>query len=311
MKKLLILMLILISGVATAVGTRSDRGRAQSTMMRHTAIDLPEHGLTIITASSPLFDAEMSKFLAHPGEDLSEHVEALKPFCAFLVNNSGQNLVAYKLKWDLVRPDGTAKTKFSSTINPAKLTGEVAPAGLPAKGELGPGTARLITWEPSLANILYSLRGSRGAESADRKKVTEFLTRMEEGLRQLTGPAASLTVSLDGAFFSDGTFVGPDTDNTFVEVQSYVEAKADLRRLVENGRREGKNTTEVLDQIRAAFDDVNVAPSEHPTPADLKTVFMKMHVDDLQRMRKALGDESSAEKITHPPRRDAPRLRKR
>lgn len=310
MKKLLILVLILILGAVTAVGTRSDSGRAQSIMMRHNAIDLPEHGLTIITASSPLFDAEMSKFLAHPGEDLSKYVEALKPFCAFLVNNSGQNVVAYKLKWELMRSDGTAQTKFSSTINPAKLTGEDSPAAPPVKGELGPGMSRLITWEPSLANILSSLR-SQGAESAYRKKVTEFLTRMEEGLSQLTGSAASLTVSLDGAFFSDGTFVGPDTDNTFVEVQSYVEAKADLRRLVENGRREGKNTTEVLDQIRTAFDNVNVAPSERPAPADLKAVFMKMHVDDLQRMRKALGDESSAEKITQLPRRDAPRLRKR
>lgn len=312
MKKLLVVPLAIIVGVLAAVATHSGRGRAQIISVKHTVKDLPEYGISIITSSHPSFDAEMAKFLAAPGGDLGKHLEALKPLCAFLVNNGGQNVVAYKLKWELVRSDGAAKTKFSSTINPAKLTGEESPSGVAAEGELGPGMSRLVTWEPSLANVLYSLRRSQGATaSSGGNKATEFLARMEEVVRQQTGPGATLNVSLDGAFFADGDFVGPDTDDSFAEVQIYIESKADLRRLAEDGKRQGKSAREVLDHIKSAFGKVDVAPSAHPAPADVKAVFMKMHADNLRRMREARGDEYAVGEIMRPPRRDAPRLRRK
>lgn len=311
MKKLFLFIVALMLVVLATVGMHAGRGRAQTFKMKHNVNDLREHGLTIVTASDPAFDAEMAKILKDSTSDVSERLEALKPLCAFLINKSSQDVVAYKLKWELRLSDGTAKTKFSSTINPARLTGEGAPTGSVAEGDLRHGVSQLIAWESSLVNILYSLKREGKAAATREKQAIEFLTQAEAVILHQIGSGATLTISLDGAFFADGLFVGPDTDNSFAEVQSYIESKNDLRRLLEKGKKEGKRPTEVLDHIQTTFENVDVTQSAHPTAEDFKAVFMKMHASTLMRVRKAQGDDYAMKQMSLPPQHNAPKLRKK
>lgn len=311
MKPILFALTLMALGVM-AVGIYSRGGSAHNMTVRHNINDLPEHGLTIITASDPRFEEEMSAFMGEADGDLDRHLEATRPFCIFLRNTGTQEVVAYKLKWELADSDSRVMTKYSSTLNPAKLMGEEMPGHVESGREIRPNTSRFIAWEPSLTNILHSRRHDQGkpATPATQKRAT-ILAGLGEAIRRQTESIISVTVSIDGAFFADGTFVGPDADNTFAEVQGYVESKLDLARIIEDGKREGKSPAAIIRQINSDFNSTDDAPGAHPTAQEFKTYFMKSHVSDLLRMRAALGDDSALEQASLPLRREKVRLRKK
>lgn len=276
--------------------------------VRYNLKDLPEHGLTIITPSNPLFDSQMSALLGEADGELEKHVKAVKPFCIFLRNTSNQEVVAYKLKWELVDADGRAMTKFSSTINPAKLMGEESPADAGTGLEIRPNSARFLAWESALTSVLDARKYDQGrpATVASQKRATFLATLADATSRQLASIVA-VTVSIDGAFFADGTFVGPDDENTFAEVQAYVESKHDLATLVEESLREGKSSASILEQLSSDF--AGHAPP--PAASDFRAFFMKAHVNDLLRMKEAAGNEAALERTLLTLQRKKAKLRKK
>lgn len=312
MRKPILFALALSALAFVFVAIDSGRGSAHNMTVRHNVKDLSEHGLVIISPSDRLFDEEMSAFLGDAGGDLEPHLRAVRPFCIFLRNTGAQEVVAYKLKWELMDSGGQVMTKYSSTLNPAKLMGEEVPDNVETGREIRPGNSRFIAWEPSLMNLLHSHKHDQGkpATQSTQKRAT-ILASLGEAIRRQTESITSVTVSIDGAFFDDGTFVGPDADDTFAEVEGYVESKLDLARLIEDRKREGKSPAAIIEQIASDFKNTDHGPGAHPTLQEFKTYFMKSHVNELLRMRGARGEDFALEQASLPLRRGKAELRKK
>jgi hypothetical protein len=63
-----------------------------------------------------------------------------------------------------------------------------------------------------------------------------------------------ITVSIDGVFFEDGTFVGPDTTNFFAQAQAVVAAKRDLPQQISDQLQSKKQPMEIyktLEEVTA------------------------------------------------------------
>lgn len=312
MRKPTLLALALMALGFTVVGIHSGRGIARNMAVRHEVKDLPEHGLTIITPSDPRFDEEMSAFLGGADGGLGRDLEAVRPFCAFLRNTSAEEVVAYKLKWELMGSDGQVMTRYTSTLNPAKLMGEEVPGGVETGREVRPNASRFIAWEASLTSLLHARRDDQGGPPTPAtQKRAAILTALADAIGREMAPVVGVTVSIDGAFFADGTFVGPDADHTFAEVQGYVEAKLDLALLVESGKRQGRSPAEIIEQLSAGLGGADVTADARPAPPDFKTYFMNSHVQDLLRMREARGDDFALEQTALALRRERVRLRKK
>src|SRR5688572_27739739 len=108
----------LITGILlTAYGLTR---RAQAMTVRLNVKDIKEHGLEIITPLDPSFDHLAAKyFKGKPSAEL----EAFRPFSVFIKNRSNKYLVAYVLKWEILRTDGTATTGFKAYAQPGVLMG--------------------------------------------------------------------------------------------------------------------------------------------------------------------------------------------
>jgi hypothetical protein len=312
MRKSILLALALLTVGLMCLGVHLRRGGAQNMTVRHNTKDLPEYGLTIITSSDPTFDKEMSALLGDVDTELKMHVKALKPFCIFLRNTGNQEVVAYKLKWELMDAEGRVMTKLSSVLNPAKLMGEEVPEDVETGREIRPNSTRFLAWESSLTSVLYARKYDQGqpTAAAAQKRAT-FLAALAEAVSRQVASIVAVTISIDGAFFADGTFVGPDAENTFAEVQAYVESKHDLAAWVEKGKREGKSSAAILDQLSSGFADAGAPPDTPPAASDFRAVLMKSHVNDLLRMREAAGDEFALDRMLLTLGRQKVKLRKK
>src|SRR6267154_3042870 len=194
--------------------------------VRFNVKDLRESGLEIISPVDPSFDGLIS---SHFNNKPSSQLEAMKPFAVFLSNLSNKPLVAYVLKWEMTRANGTPTTTFSSFGQPGVLLGygtnfpDVPGATL----IIAPGSARLFSVsspiDPAgavgMGGVAFGSKSSDGFEPSVKP-----LERANNELRKMT----NITVSLDAAMFADGTFVGPNTSRYYERLKAEIDAKKDL-----------------------------------------------------------------------------------
>ena len=79
----------------------------------------------------------------------------------------------------------------------------------------------------------------------------------------------SITLSLDGVFFTDGSFVGHNTRELFEQVTGNAEAHLRVLAIAQDGRRRGDTTARIPEQIRtvAPASDRPRIPSTRRTAA--------------------------------------------
>jgi len=109
-----------------------------------------------------------------------------------------------------------------------------------------------------------------------------------------------ITVSIDGVFFEDGTFVGPDTTNFFAQGQAVVAAKRDLLQQISDQLQRKKQPMEIyktLEEVAARAAPTLDANSTHD---DYYDQFKKMYADEILRMRATQGDEKALKSATKP-----------
>jgi len=81
------------------------------------------------------------------------------------------------------------------------------------------------------------------------------------GSRRPLGPLKSVTLVLDGVFFLDGGFAGPDTLRSFERVTADAEAHVTVAKIARDGHNQGLSTNEILKRIEAA-----TGPNRGPAP---------------------------------------------
>lgn len=299
MKKSALVAIIFI-GICMAFGFTYHRSK-HSLSIQFNVKDLPEDGLILIPPSDLAFDAEAASLIGDTPGSPAQYLDAAKPFCVFIKNIGTKEIAGYRLKWELLRDDGKVITNWSSASVPSLLSKDEQSSRMESVPPLRPNKTLFVSWEPAIADLLYSSKSSQAPQTEDLlHKRNEFMSQLNLLNKERIGSIISVTVSVDGAYFSDGTFIGPDTGNLFAETQGYLDAQRELGLLVRQHIQQKHNPSELFDKIKAIADEPDEVLGSSPTPAEYKTFLLKFEARNLLKIRVKGGERSAIEHTQQP-----------
>ncbi len=179
--------------------------------------DLLQYGLPLTPSYDPLFDdlfrrlGRATVFMAPP--------EEAPELSAILQNESGKTVVAWTHIWRYTGADGRTTThtttNLRSSLQMDVLTGLAEPAR-DAAVSLLPGSKRLITREATFGDNSDVVEpGEWGGRSAGGGGGARWRRAVEN--------VEAVVLVLDGVFFENGAFAGPDESGVFDATVNTVE----------------------------------------------------------------------------------------
>jgi len=288
-KRYAAIVICLLAVVAMVTGVYAGIRRATPGMqVKFNKRDFPEHNLSIITPVDPAFeDFAVSYFRGKSDTSF----ETLKPFSIFVKNSGEKSVVAYALVWQAVRLDGKIRTNTIAYAEPDVLMGNQIPNDPRFKHTqtIEPNAVKCVSWSGSIAATEASLGGTdssqppRGQATRDSNTAT-IRSQLDTDLLQ----ASDITVSLDGVFFDDGTFVGPNVSGFFERIQAMVNAKLDLYREITIASEQG-TVDQAFDAIAAKSLSSDVKINSTSTPDDYYQYYSKLFAGEISGMKRAYG----------------------
>jgi hypothetical protein len=265
--------------------------RVQAMKTRFNVKDLRESGLEIVGPLDPSFDNRVSEYFE--GKSVND-LQDMKPFTIFLNNHGKTHLIAYVLKWELTRRDGIGTTSYKADGQPGILMGySVNPHAPPGQTHvISPGKSRLFSIMSPIDPGEEKMMG--GGTFATNEKQINLSSRSYERIRSELPLLANITVSLDAAFFADGTFVGPNSSHYFESIKAEIDAKRDMLAMLANAARSKEDLAQAWQSIQSISDTVPPALRLDSTPDEI----YKYHSQTFARYILAIRDQYGQEKAT-------------
>lgn len=275
--------------VTTGFGSRSSQLERPVVNVK----DLPERGLSIVSPS----DAEYMELVSDLLEGKSDPiVETLAPYSIFLRNTANHAVVACLLKWEMVTPGGKKLLWIREYTNFQPLM-EQSISEVKEGLAIRSGSRWFFT--PS------SLRFHQVPSTDDSRP--EVIEQLNKTLTQLAH-FASISVSLDGAFFDDGTFVGPDTTGFFARVEAMRNGRRDTLLEMINDKRLGKSDAEVFKHLAdLANQKVATNPKE---PSEFYNSYKRDTANEFLRLRAVDGEAKTLGRAENKLKGPWPKLKK-
>jgi len=262
--------------------------RAQTPMQ---ITGIPEKGLLLVGANDPLFPS-MANAILNGRDDLLYNT--FQPYSVILWNKTGKTVVEYCLRWEFTNPDGKRVAwdmSYGDTMG--LLDGSMPKAGA-LIGKLSaiirPGESMIVTPKSQLG------RNSQ-VTPPDRPQIGAYIAGLQSQLNILRS-GSDLTISLDGAFFDDGTFVGPDQSGFFERFKAQVTAKQDVMNQVLDGVAKRQSVESIADQLKASVPSTGgllERTLQTATPADWYQFFRSRDVSSFLSTRTAYGDDKAVD----------------
>ena len=286
MRRYALIAVSLLVAVGFVTVVFSQIKRSQTMRVQFNKRDLPKQRVRIITSSDPEFDA------ARAGYFNDESSSEQSPLSIFILNEGTKTVIGYALVWQTVLKNGQIRTSVTRYSEPGVLMGIPKPADQRFKHQraIEPNSVRLIALtevSPGHSNSAIGI-GSTHDELTD---------------------ATDVTVSLDGVFFDDGTFVGPNTTGFFEGIQATVNAKLDLLKDVAIASENGK-ADEVLAQIREKGLRGDDPPPSTSTPDDYYRHYTKLFAQEIADMETVYGKNKVTEYLANLYRHPRPTIKK-
>lgn len=276
--------------------------------------DLPEAGILLVPPSSPDYQellADIEYRLNHPVEGSMPRIDSPSldelslAASAILLNRSGKSVVAWSLIWDCEDFNGhTYPTTYvcgvggyPSLLLPFGLSDQhrklfeywhvILPGSkrrIVGGSMIGDNTdVRLPTRDEMWKGGGFGFSGSRSQLFADRLK--------------------SVTFSLDGIFFTDGEFVGPNRGQLWEHIFHAAEAYQQIIRTVKHAVDDHSESHIVFQEIESLTGPLPDVPPP-PPPPNTKVgpeVFRQDALYSIARrlshMKQLLGDEKTVQTI--------------
>jgi hypothetical protein len=276
--------------------------------------DLPQQGLWLIGPSSPHFDTWLAEIRSRQAglpavpDDFIDESE--KPGSAIWVNGSGKDVAAWSLIWRFEDLNGRITSRTVST------GGTATPSLLHPFGLSEEYRRKLSYSSVILAGSKRWVGGGRvvGSNADVRQPAEEERSggmifgfgrggdyRMDWSLLRRT------TIVLDGVFFVDGTFAGPDRAGLWVRMVRTAEVTAELARIAYEGRARGDSPQLLYSLLaKAAKGPVEAGtPPPPPTRPASTGAVVGDAVDEVHRslgamiglMRQHSGDEAALDRL--------------
>jgi hypothetical protein len=310
MKKTIVLSFSLIILVSVLSGFALSRSSQQVSIRMHIK-DLPKHNLRLIGPSDPTFDERLTTELK--GES-NEVVDTLKPFSVFFENRGERPVVAYLIQWCFTTKDGGNQYFRKALLDPQPLMdGEnLSPELKRQSGRIEPDSARFLS-------LLSTDGGGMLRAEVSPKEAEEFRqgkrfdkTWLLQRFSAQAAKYAEITVSIDAAFFDDGTFVGPDTSNFFAQTKAVIDARRDLLTEIAIGLSNSDMNRETLyGQIQETANQPAEPIDSGSTPTDYYNYFKKFYASEILKTKMLHGQDKALAMAVHPMNKPWARLQKK
>jgi len=287
---------VVILTLAIGVGFVLSRAKQIMGVKVH-AKDLPQYGLIIVKGTDPDFERVVSALYRNA---TTEELDAIKALAVGIKNTGSKIVVAHTIIWDCTDATGKKKMYRIRYANSEFFTDrddyEKTVSGMALDETIKPDSTRLVSFIPLRHGGAAPSGGGGGGRVAsasakpdqgdtdknDSPDLSEFRARL---LTEYT----DITVSIDGVFFDDGSFVGPDMSGFFDRMKAQVEAKRALRNSIAEGIKENKSEEEIFKEMQAKADmDVKPATDE-ATVTDYYDYCTKLFAGQIVLQRKIYG----------------------
>lgn len=318
MKRIVLSAILAVSTVCVAYGFSRHVSRQENNVYINTKSDLG-HGIAVIGPSDPSFDEKLAA-ITSGDEDLRQLVEVAKPFSLFIKNESGRDIVGCSIKWEFMKTDGTVVPLGNSYSTPGVLMGmkPVDPSLANKTSLVGVNSAVFLSYDPLVKQYVdVALNNPVGTASLNQKS-REFMRGYVAQLRQqqekLTQSVTNITVSIDGAVFDDGLFVGPDSNMLFTHLQALIDAQRDLSQSVDRDLKQKKKSGEILDKVEGMSKKPRAENKPEPLREDYyaQTYDESLHLyaDELLRVKNSRGSDAAVQHARGLLSKPWPKLRK-
>jgi hypothetical protein len=250
--------------------------------MEYLCEDLPRYGVVLLPPSSPDYAgllADIQNRLAKPvpgsAPQLPDSEDPSAP-TMILCNRSQTAIAAVSWIWKFELDTGRS-TRSSAAGVPSLL----APFGLDERVRKLYGY-----WQVVLPGSKRGIRGSSmfGDNTDVRPPQPDELWTgggfgVGGGSRGPLGPLKSVTLVLDGVFFLDGGFAGPDTLNNFDRLTAQVDAYLQVAKIARDGHNRGLTPATIFAQIEVVTGPVRgPAPPPPPEPPPPGTIVKQIEI---------------------------------
>jgi len=155
------------------------------------------------------------------------------------------------------------------------------------------GEARVVgpnsTWFISLYGPARRVEGIGDGQV----KESMFVSPAQEGLKEFS----KVTISVDGLFFDDGTFLGADTTGFFNDVKSQMDAQYEVLSEVESGLRSGVKVEEILRKLEQIVSQPIPELSESPSRIEYMNSYRIIFAKNILGMKNVFGTEKAIEDV--------------
>jgi len=258
--------------------------------------DVSPDGLEIVSPAHSEFSNMKSKLL---NKKQNAFREDTPPAAVFIKNKSKKDVVAYVLKWEVTRLDGRVETIVNSYSRPDILMGKKTykDENLSTTFVLRSNKARFFSLSESSAQG----RELGLSSEADDDSGSPASTAPARGIgtsadieNDSLAEVKSITVSIDGAFFDDGTFVGENSTKYFERMKAEINAKYDLLQDIKNRLENGEQPGDVMEHLLDVSSTLKApnsltGPDE---PADVYNFFKKMYLNEVLQRRAIAGNDA-------------------
>jgi hypothetical protein len=272
--------------------------RAVHAQVSMNATGLPDKGLILIGPADPGFEEKATSAL-NGRKDFN--FETLKPYSVILHNTSQKTVVAYSLRWEYPAPKGQIGIWDQSFGQGSRLLdgGKRKTNALDDKRgpTIDPGEWKLVTPKSYIGAESRVTSDAQAADQGYRTYLESVANRLGSG---------GLSVTLDGAFFEDGTFVGPDRAGYFDIFKADVTARHDLMARVTAAGKTGQGLAQVASEIESALPAQKPRLRSGASPGDYYEYYKNLYATEFLDVRKKLGDQGALgiahfHSFEHPP----------
>jgi len=246
--------------------------KQETSVVKFNVRGLSEHNVSLIAPSDPLLTGGRTVFV--------------DPYSVALRNTSSNAVVGYSIKWECF--DGKTESatrdmshdrKFSNSLGFAFMYGEESERRAILKN-----ADEVI--QPNSTWLIFPDLPARKLSGP----LEEIQTgRDQAALAGLQAACPTMTVTLDGVFFEDGTFIGPDTNDFFAKVKTQMDVRHEVLQGVQRDVKSGKDPTEVFKELEQMRDRERQQSGGEMTTNELRSFYRHMFAQDVLGMKEMWG----------------------
>ena len=241
--------------------------------------DISQHGVVLVPVSAPEYDKLLTDIQRREANTTEESppfpaklrpriIPEDRPTSAILLNRSTKAIAGLQAVWRFETESGRTVRHSRCMLSPRPL---VLPFGFrqlqsQKKYEywntIFPGSTRYI----GDSGIVGDNRDVR-PPTADEKRRGGVIGGVGDSGFSGLEVIRQVTLALDGIFFLDGEFVGPDTEKMFESTVAEAEAHRIVARIASDGHYKGLSAADILIEIEKT---TGTAPERPPLPTQLQ-----------------------------------------